>query len=166
MAPDVTDGLWLEGRGVQLAWYSTLEELQASTAPDFVTIRSVPAPPVTFLAWNDRVWSGLRCQVTTEFGGLEHAGPLLTGVRVVCWYPEEVRGLPAGFGWLQGQLVERFGPPGSFQDNGQEGRALWQLDRVTLRQQYFDGFGGGHEVLLFVSGGPAEPSAAAALAGG
>src|SRR5262249_15269317 len=85
--------------------------------------------------------------------------------RVLFWVPEpELIGWCSDWsGWLQSELVERFGPPASFQDDvdGWGCRAVWQLGRVTLRHQNLGLLGGRHAVLLFVRGGPAEPSDAA-----
>jgi hypothetical protein len=77
-------------------------------------------------------------------------------VRLVFWHPDEIDGCPDGFQWLQEQLTRWFGPPETSWDNGEAGEALWQVGKVTLRQEYFNGMGGGHYVFLFLRDQPAE----------
>src|SRR5258708_7461326 len=67
MVLDIDTGMWLEQRGARLAWGSSPETLRNETQPDVCTV-SADLRPATTLAWNDRIWGGLRCQVTTVFG--------------------------------------------------------------------------------------------------
>lgn len=156
MAAGLEAGLWLEDRGVCLAWGSKLDELRATTPPDFWTV-SKESPPAERIGWNGRIWDGLRCQVVTSFGGPYQPQTELRGVRIVFWPSVDVRSCADGFRWLQAELVKRFGPPTSLRDDGEQGEAVWQVGGVVVRNEYFDGFGGGHFVFVFRHEGRAAP---------
>lgn len=152
-------GLWLEDRCAYLPWGSTLDDLRATARPDLWTV-SGESPPADRVAWNARVWGGLRCQVATSLGG-PHQAQTLRGVRLVFWRPAGIRSCPESFRWLQAELAERFGPPGSITDDGLSGKALWRVGQVTVRHEYLDFIGGGHFVFVFPSNPESEPIAAA-----
>jgi hypothetical protein len=137
MAFDVASGLWLEDRSKRLSWHSSLAALLAESRPD-VCVTSRDSPPATTLAWNDRVWDGLRCQVTTVFGGKTFPQDTLQGLRIVFWYPEDIKRCPEGFRWLERQFSRRFGPPATSHDDGEQGESGWQLGDVVLRHEYFE----------------------------
>lgn len=148
---DVVDGLWLEDRRVRLTWGATLASLRARTRPDFVVVRNAEDSHRTILSWKDRVWNGLPCQITTEFGSNLWLQRSLRGIRLVLHYPPDVRTIQDGFAWSRRVVASRFGQPQTTHDDGEQGKSLWQFGDVTIRDQYYDGYGGSHEVLLFLS---------------
>jgi hypothetical protein len=143
-AIDLDTGLFLEDRGTRLQWDSSPDDLRRFTRPDICAAPGGSLRPLT-LAWNDRVF-GLRCQVTAAFPPGRDA---LCGVRLVFEYPEGIRSVLAGFAWLGRQLAAHFGPPLSIREDGEQGKAWWLVNGVTLRHEYFDGMGGGHYLLIF-----------------
>src|SRR5262249_23539034 len=132
-------GLYLEDRATRLAWDTSPGELRRRTSPDYCAAPEGSPQSVT-LAWNDRVFGGLQCQVTAAF---EHGRENLCGVRLVFRYPEGIPSIPAGFQWLCRQLTDRFGPPLSMREDGEHGQARWRVGGVCLRHQYSVGLGGG-----------------------
>ena len=146
MVPDLTRGLWLEDRNVGLLWRASPSDLNAASPPDFSTIQEGR----TVFVWNDRVWRGMQCQMTTSFGGNWRPQSVLLGIKITFVIPKEIRRCSDAFQWLQEKLVELFGKPASMRDDGEDGKAIWQIDGMTLRHEYFDGMGGGHYVVLFL----------------
>src|SRR3954465_1309118 len=96
-------GVWLEDRGACLAWGSTLDQLRAAVPPDFWVV-TLGVPPADRLAWEARVWGGLRCQVVASFGGSHRPQFALRGLRCVFWPPGEDRPYPEEFRWLHAEL--------------------------------------------------------------
>lgn len=141
-------GLWLEARGTCLPWGSTISDLRMSAPPDFcVAMQELPS--ATLLAWNDQVWDGLRCQVSTTFGGTDWSQSALRAFRLVVWTPADLRPFSAHFRWLQAELCTRLGSPLSHWDNGDEGEACWQVGGVTIRHEYLDWIWGGRFVYVY-----------------
>lgn len=140
-------GLWLEARGTCLPWGSTISDLQMTAPPDFRGVLQEVSADV--LAWEDQMWGGLPCQVSTAFGGTHWPQSELRAFRLVVSTPAELRPLSTQFQWLQSELLARFGSPLSHSDDGDEGEAYWQVSGVTIRQEYLDWIWGGHFVYVF-----------------
>ncbi len=130
-AIDLEAGLYLEDRGIRLIWHSSPEELRRLTMPDYCAVPAWSGHSLV-LAWDDRVFGGLACQVTAA---LEVGEGSLCGVRLVFRYPEWVHSLPAGFGWLGRHLAEHLGPPVSIQEDGERGEARWAIRGIGLRHE-------------------------------
>ena len=152
MLIDLDRGVYLEDRGVPLAWDSSPDELRRLTRPGYCVGPRGPWQHLT-LAWNDRVL-GLRCQVTTSFppGRLS-----LRGVWLVFLDLPEMTSTSAAFGWVNLHLGEHFGPPLSTQEDGEQGETRWAVGGVGLRHEYFEGMGGGHYLFVFPRKDNAQP---------
>jgi hypothetical protein len=147
-AIDLDAGLLLEDRGTRLAWHSSPEELRRLTRPDFC-VAPGEHPQTLVLAWNDRVFGGLPCQVTTAF---EPGREDLRGVRLSLQYPEAVPSMPAAFRWLGKHLEGCFGRPMYLQDDGEQGEERWDIGSVALRHEYCLSMAGGHYLFIFLRG--------------
>lgn len=141
-------GLWLEARGTCLPWGSTISDLRMAAPPDFCAATQ-ESPSAALLAWNDQVWGGLPCQVSTTFCCTHWPQSALQAVRLAVWTPLELRAFAAHFRWLQAELCTRLGSPLSHWDNGDEGEACWQVGGVTIRHEYLDWIWGGHFVYVY-----------------
>jgi hypothetical protein len=141
---DVAPGLYLEGRKALLRWGLSINRLTSEAPPDYWIERD----GAEILAWNDQVWDGIECQITTE---IFRSQPLLLGVTLnsIAQKGIEFPSLQAWFAWLQDELVKRFGATASHDDDGEAGTAIWQIDGVTIRHEYLDAMNGYHRVLVF-----------------
>src|SRR4051794_2558122 len=119
-------GLQLQDRGTQLVLHSSPGELRRLTRRDSCAAPG-GSPQSLTLAWSDRVFGGLDCQITAAF---EPGHGDLCGVRLVFRYPEGIPSMLAGFRWLGRNLAERFGPPLYIQGDSEQGEARWAVRGV------------------------------------
>lgn len=146
-------GLRLEMSGVLLAWGSGPSELRSASRP-WIFPASWDRNMLIFV-WNDRVWNGLPCQITTLFGPGQQT--VLDVLRLVPEYPARIRGAPQGWRWLQQELAERFGNPYPINEQTERGEAVWLLGGLEIRHWYCDSMPGGHDVLLSRETGDTGP---------
>jgi hypothetical protein len=146
-------GLLLEDRGVLLPWNTTPDELGRIERPQFATLCG---PHGRRWYWRGgRCFSGFAAAcVSTEFDSPAWPQPRLSGLRITC-SPAAGPIVPTeAFQVRQWELGQRFGPPTSIERDGFRGEAVWRFEKVSLRHEYWDGFGGDHSLYIFVTPEP------------
>jgi hypothetical protein len=146
-------GLILEDRGVMLPWNATPEELDRIERPQFATS---PGPHGRRLYWRGgRCFGGIEAAcISTEFDAPTWPQSQLRGIRIMPAASERMQSLAQRFSLRQAELETRFGPPKSTDVGDWEAEAFWLFDGVSLRHEFWDGFGGDHAIYLFLTTEP------------
>lgn len=136
-------GLILEDTGLTLRWSDERDTLTESA--DYWQLFG----DALILAWKSRLMlGGLRGNATTTLPDAANAVPngFLLGLSCSDYAGQT---LANAYSDLQSELVTRFGLPQDLHDHGGFAKATWNLDDITIRHEYWDGFGGDHYVLVY-----------------
>ena len=140
---DLQTGLILEDTGLVLRWCDQRDTLTESA--DYWQ-RSGDA---LILAWRSRLMlGGLRGNVTTKLPDATNALPTGFMLGLSC-RERPAQTIAMAYNELQSELITRFGRPHERHDGDDSAEAMWRLDGITIRHEYWDGFGGDHYVLVY-----------------
>jgi hypothetical protein len=136
-------GLILEDTGLALRWCDERDTL--TEAADYWQ-RSGDS---LILAWQSRrMFGGLHGNVTTKLPDAANAMPTGFMLGLSCaGYAGQT--LAMAYNHLQSELITRFGRAHDRHDRCDAAEATWKLDGITIRHEYWDGFGGDHYVLIY-----------------
>ena len=94
------------------------------------------------------MFGGLSGNVTTKLADATSAMPrgFMLGLS---FGDRAAQALSMAYKELQSALVTRFGRPQERHDSDDSAEAIWRLDGITIRHEYWDGFDGNHYVLVY-----------------